>query len=702
MIAQQTGLISLLLVEDDEDDYLITRDLLHRQDRARFSLEWCSDYDTALATIGTQRHDVYLVDYRLGEHNGLELVREAFALRPSAPVILLTSQNDYQIDLEATALGVTDFLLKQELSPTALERSIRYALSRQAALGELARSEERYELAARAVNDGIWDWDLQDGRVHFSSRWHAALGRSDAGDVDEPDAWFELVHEDDLPRLRAAITAHINGETSHLQSEDRMRHTDGSWRWMQTRGLAIRDVNGKATRMAGSLSDVTDRRRAEVQLLHDACYDSLTGLANRALFTDRLEHALRRASRDPAVRHAVLFLDIDRFKLVNDSFSHAVGDSLLVAAAARVADAVRPGDTVARIGGDEFTILVEDVGLAEPAANAVLVAERVGEALGAEFDIGGRQMFVTASIGISLSWPGASSAELLRNADIAMYEAKRRGRGHCAVFDASMHRRVAHRLERENELRRAVNEALMQVHYQPVVNLETGLIRGFEALVRWPKGWAPVSPVEFIPVAEEVGLIRPLGLQVLGTALANLREWRRGGLIAENVRMSVNVSCRQLDDPRFSEDVLGALAAVGLPGDALCLEITEGTLMREPERMSKVVADVCATGVHLELDDFGTGYSSLTALQQFPVEALKIDRSFVAAMEDGNGSEAIVRSTVALAHSLGLGVVAEGIEEVGQLQRLRALGCEYGQGYLFAKPLDAAQVEELVKSYRAR
>jgi diguanylate cyclase (GGDEF)-like protein len=464
--------------------------------------------------------------------------------------------------------------------------------------------------------------------------------------------------------------------------------------------LAIRDVNGRPTRMAGSLSDVTERRRAEDRLLHDACYDSLTGLANRALFTDRLEQALRRGNRAPAVRHAVLFLDIDRFKLVNDSFSHAVGDCLLVAAAARVAAAVRPVDTVARIGGDEFTILVEDVGAAEPDASAVLVADRVGEALAAGFDIGDRHLFVTASIGISLSSPGVSSAELLRNADIAMYEAKRRGRGRSAVFDASMHRRVTNRLNRENELRRAVTESLLGVHYQPVVDLVTGLIRGFEALVRWPEGWLAVSPVEFIPIAEEVGLIRPLGLQVLRTALASLRAWRRGGLVGEDVRMSVNVSCRQLDDPRFSEDVLDALAAAELPGDSLCLEITEGTLMREPERMSKVVADVCAAGVHLELDDFGTGYSSLAALQQFPVEALKIDRSFVAALEEGGDSEAIVRSTVALAHSLNLGVVAEGIEEGGQLRRLRALGCEYGQGYLFAKPLNARGVEEFVKSYR--
>jgi len=690
--------IRVLLVEDDEDDYLITRDLLARQNLARFALDWCADYDTALSTIGEQRHDVYMIDYRLGEHTGLDLVRDGFVSRRQAPVIMLTGQTDYWIDLEATALGVTDFLLKQELNPLSLERSIRYAISHHRALLDLALSQQRYVLVARAVNDGIWDWDQQTGQVYFSPRWQEILGRPESSGDADPTAWFGLVHPDDLPRLRAAIDAHLRGRTSHLQSEHRMRHADGTWRWVLTRGLAIRDAKGTATRMAGSISDITERRQAERQLQHDALHDSLTGLPNRALFMDRLEQALRRFERDPAVGYAVLFLDIDRFKLVNDTFSHAVGDHLLVGSATRISNVLRPGDTVARIGGDEFTILLDDVGSENPTQFAVSVAERLQSSLSEPFSIDEHQTVVTASIGVALSLPGLSAADLLRNADIAMYEAKRHGRGRSTVFDESMHRRVANRLYRENDLRHVVEQSLIQVYYQPVMGLTTGRLRGFEALARWPDGWPPVSPVEFIPIAEETGLIGSLGMQVLRTALSTLAAWRCSGLIADDVCMSINVSGRQLDDPNFPEAVLGAIADAGVPGDVVRFEITEGTFMREPERMARIASEVCASGVGLELDDFGTGYSSLAALHQFPVDALKIDRSFVASFSTEAGSEVIVRSILALAHSLGLDAIAEGIEEADQLERLRELGCEFGQGFLFSRPVARDEIEVLLKT----
>jgi diguanylate cyclase (GGDEF)-like protein/PAS domain S-box-containing protein len=692
------GIVKVALIEDDEDDYLITRDMLRQQNRTRFTVDWCSDYEGALAVIRDERHDVYLIDYRLGAHTGLDLVRAGFTARPGAPVIILTSQTDYEIDLEATNLGVTDFLLKQELNPLSLERSIRYAISHHRAIRELAQSQERYALAARAVNDGIWDWDLESNSVYFSPRWRALLGQPEAAAHQSPDAWFELVHPDDLPRLQEAIAAHLTGQTPHMQSEHRMRHADGSWRWVLTRGLAIRETTGgRPTRMAGSLSDITERRRAEHQLRHDAFHDSLTGLPNRALFMDRLEHALVANARDPTAVHAVLFLDIDRFKLVNDSLSHAIGDRLLVLSAARVADALRPGDTVARIGGDEFTILLEDVGAESPGQFATAVATRIQESLNEVFKIDDHRLFITASIGISLSTPDISAEDLLRNADIAMYEAKRGGRGRCATFDQSMHHYVTNRLRRENDLRRGVERSLFRVHYQPIVDLRTGRLRGFEALVRWPEGWAPVEPEEFIPIAEETGLIGPLGLQVLQIALADLAAWRRAGLLDDDVRMSVNVSGRQLDDPNFPQDVLGAIEAAGLPCDVVGLEITESTFMREPERIADIVSEVCAPGVGLEMDDFGTGYSSLAALHKFPVNALKIDQSFVAALHLGGDSEVIVRSILALANSLGLQVIAEGIERPDQLHRLRKLGCDFGQGYSISEPVSADEVESFLR-----
>ena len=370
--------INVLLVEDDEDDYLITREMLASQERARFVVDWCPSYATGLSTIQEQRHDVYVVDYRLGAHTGLDLVREGFTCGLRAPVIILTGETDYSIDLEATELGVTDFLVKHELDSTALERSIRYAISHHRAIRDLALSEERYALAVRGASDGIWDWELLSDRIYLSPRWYEILGWAEGIGDEDPAAWFNLVHHDDLAQLYDAIEAHLSGHTPHLQSEHRMRHADGSWRWVLNRGLAIHDTNGSATRMAGSMSDVTDRRRAELQLKHDALHDGLTGLPNRALFMDRVEQVRQRCSRDPGLGFAVLFLDIDRFKLVNDSLSHGFGDRLLVALASRLSGVLRPGDTVARIGGDEFTLLLEGVTDAEGAA---AVAERVRNSL---------------------------------------------------------------------------------------------------------------------------------------------------------------------------------------------------------------------------------------------------------------------------------------------------------------------------------
>ena len=694
-----SDLIRVLLVEDDEDDFVVTRGMLEAQDRVRFQLEWADGYAAARAVIAQRSHDVYLIDYRLGAETGLDLVRDAFGGDQRAPVILLTGQNDYEVDLEATRLGVTDYLLKSQLDSATLERAIRYAIRHHRALAELRSSRERYALAVRGANDGIWDWDLVADRTYFSPRWKAMLGHTadEIGDSAEHD-WLDRVHRDDIGRLRGAIDRHLAGRAPHFESEHRIRHATGGYRWVLSRGVAIRDRDGHATRMAGSMSDITDRKDAEQRLLHDALHDALTGLPNRALFMDRVALSLARTERHRGYRCAILFLDLDRFKLVNDSFSHAVGDQLLVALARRLTASLRPGDTVARLGGDEFTILLDDVGSSQEAAE---VSDRIQRALAEPFHIEGRDMFISASIGISLSEPDIRASELLRNADIAMYDAKRDGKARSAVFDVSMHSRVVGQLQLENELRGAIEGETLRVFYQPIVDLSSGRLVGCEALARWPEGESVVLPEDFIPVAEDTGLIGALGRYVLDDACARLNDWRRRGIVAGEVPVSVNVSGRQLSESDLPLDVTAALDRHGLPPSALRLEITESTILYDPERMQPALEELRRIGVQAQIDDFGTGYSSLTFLHHFPGDTLKIDRSFVSSLAEDEGSEEIVRAIVALAHNLDMHVIAEGIEDPSQAAKLRALGCEYGQGYLFGPPVDAAGFEELVANWPA-
>ncbi|MGH2913814.1 MAG: putative bifunctional diguanylate cyclase/phosphodiesterase [Solirubrobacteraceae bacterium] len=697
---QQDGPLRVLVVCNGDEQRPNVRELLATRAGAQLAVEWRARYADALDAIRECRHDVYLIESRLGVRSGLDLVRDGFAGRRSAPVILLGGAED-ELALDGLGLGVIDQLPLEQLALPALERAIRSVHRHHRAITRLLRSEERYSLAVRAANDGIWDWDLVTNTLDLSPRWSAILGRANAepGLALPPSAWFDLVHPGDLQRLRGAIRLHLEDRTPHLLVEHRMRHADGSWRWVVVRGLAIRGADGAPARMAGSLSDVTDRRLAQQRLAHDALHDLLTGLPNRTLFGDRVNQSLARSRRDPRAGCGVMFFDVDRFKPINDSLGRAVGDSLLVALAARIASALRPGDTVARLGGDEFAVLLEEL---SDTSDASLIAERILRSLDAPFELGARQLFASVSIGIAIGAPGQEADELISNADIAMYDAKRRGRARSALFHEGMRRRVVDRLAREHELRQVVEGSMLTIHYQPIVDLQDGRISGLEALARWPDELGAVSPTEFISIAEETGIIAALGQQVLRAALAALASWRRAGLVSEQVCMSVNLSGRQLDDPALADQVRAAIERAELPRDALKLEITESTLVSEFERAPHVFADVCEGGIGLHLDDFGTGYSSLAALHRFPVDAIKIDRSFVAGLALGTteASDVIVRSTVAMAHSLGLPVIAEGVETVAELRRLRALGCEFGQGHLFSPALSADEITELLRGWQ--
>jgi diguanylate cyclase (GGDEF)-like protein/PAS domain S-box-containing protein len=561
-------------------------------------------------------------------------------------------------------------------------------------------AEERYMLVARAANDGFWDWDLNSETVHYSPRWKMLLGYGEEEIGATISEWFERVHGEDIERLRAAIGAYLGSDDPHFEHEYRMLHKSGTYRWVLCRGLAVRDEGGKAIRLAGSATDITQRRLAEEQLAHRAFYDPLTNLPNRGLFLDRLRHAVRREKRNPNYLFAVLFLDVDRFKRINDSLGHTVGDRMLVLVARRLELSLRPGDTVARLGGDEFTILLDDI---HTVSDATHVADRIQDELAKPFQLTGHEVVTSASIGIALSAAGYDKPEdIVRDADTAMYRAKALGKARHALFDTGMHEQEVRLLKLEADLRRAIERDELLVHYQPIIALVSGRIVAVEALVRWkhPERGL-VSPGEFIPLAEETGLIIPIGEFVMREACLQLRAWQLSMPGETDLAVSVNLSTRQFVLPDLVSRVEAVLSESDLDPRLLLLEITESVLMEKPEAVRNMLAQLRRIGVRISIDDFGTGYSSLAYLQRFPIDNLKIDRSFVSPLgEHGENSE-IARTIVNIGHNLGMTVIAEGVETATQLAQVRELECEGAQGHLFSHPIDSEMTAELIAAGRS-
>jgi diguanylate cyclase (GGDEF)-like protein/PAS domain S-box-containing protein len=558
----------------------------------------------------------------------------------------------------------------------------------------LKQAEERYALAVDGANDGIWDWDLHNGTIYYSPRWKSILGHPHADVGNSIDEWYSRIHPDDFEQMQAHLQAHLSGSIEHFESRHRMRHRDGSWIWVLARGLRICGKQGQPSRMAGSLGDITVQVAAQEQLEHNAFYDTLTGLPNRALFMDVLARAMARTRRRVDYSFAVLFLDLDRFKMVNDSLGHALGDELLLGVARRLESCLRPGDTAARLGGDEFTLLLDDIA---DVSVATRVAERIQSELSLPFNLNGHEVYHTSSIGIAVSsLHYRVPEELLRDADTAMYRAKALGRARHAIFDEAMHAHVLSVLRMETDLRRALERNDFQVYYQPIVALASGKITGFEALVRWnhpERGM--VSPAEFIPLSEETGLIIPLDRLVLREACDQLRIWQ-SEFPHLTLSISVNLSTKQFSQPDMPEQIQQILKEVGLAPTSLKLEITESLLMNNPENAAEMLHVLREMGIRLSIDDFGTGYSSLSYLHRFPLDALKIDQSFINRMgPDGENSE-IVSTIVTLARNLNMDVIAEGIETPIQAQQLNDIKCDFGQGYFFSKALDAMAARQLL------
>lgn len=554
----------------------------------------------------------------------------------------------------------------------------------------LEDSEARFARALRGANDGIWDWHVDQDRLYVSERWASMLDLNRDSIGESSASWFGRVHPDDLPDFRQAIDAHIKGQTSSVHHEYRIRQKNGGYIWVLVRGVAEVTTTGQL-RMAGSQSDISARKDAEQRLNHAAHHDPLTGLANRMRLDEQMQKTFMKRRKGGA-HEALLFIDLDRFKLINDSLGHNVGDRVLVEVAQRLRDALRPSDQLFRFGGDEFIVLLHELSCERDAEQ---ISQRILDNLHQPLHLDGRVLVVSASIGIAPLHDHGKALDVLQAADLALYRAKSAGKARFAHYSEALQDTAQHHLELESALGQALQHNEFELHYQPIYRLEQGtpLMSGVEALVRWRHGERLISPLEFIPALEESGEIIRVGEWVLRQACQQTRLWQLAG--HGHLRCSVNISSLQLQQADFILRVIDILRESGLPPASLILEITESQLMHDDLDTLACLNELASLGVLLALDDFGTGYSSLGYLTRFPLHILKLDKSFIGGIPNDNKQSSISQAIIGLGRSLGLEVVAEGIESPAQLDFVVGEGCHYAQGYWFSRPRPAAQMQRL-------
>lgn len=637
--------------------------------------------------------DLVLLDIQMPDLDGFSTGRILRQMHDQnqLPIIMMTSIESGGQVTKAFEYGANDYVHKP-VERVVVTARIKTQLALRETGKALRSSEERYALVSRGTNDGIWDWNLLTGELYLSARWRAMVGMEDPTWSPRGADWIDLVYYEDRKRVLSDLQAHLYGTASHFETELRMRDRNHNFRWMLCRGLAVKDKTGLAFRIAGSLTDITEGKVA----------DSLTGLPNRTLFQDRINRRIEQMAGKKNETFAVIYADIDDFKMINDQFGHEAGDAFLISVARRFEGALRRSDAViARLGGDEFGILLESVRNEE---DAIKIAKRIHETLESPIVVAEREIQTRASMGIVLADYGLQGAieqkitaeSLLAYADTAMYLAKSQRDSPYCLFKSKMIADSTMRLEMASELRHAVQREELSLNYQPIIDLRTASTVGYEALVRWQHPFhGNVPPNVFIPIAEAKGLIVEIGELVLRKACQQAMQWRTQA--NRDLIMSVNVSMRQLASKRFVQTVVDTLRETELPPHCLKLEVTESLLMQQPGESLSKLHELRQTGVMISIDDFGTGYSSLSYLHQMPLDVLKVDRSFVNGMFESGKHLAIIRAILALASSLQLKVIAEGVETIDQLQQLQVLGCEMVQGYYFSRPLPVKEAGELLQ-----
>ena len=687
--------LRILLVDDDAEDAFLTRELLADDPSFRCTVTVAGTADEAVRLLVRNAFDACLLDYRLGAETGLFVLNSARALGCVTPCILLTGHGGAETDALALQAGAVEYLRKGHFDGQSLTRTLRYAIRNAEANQSLRTSERRFRSVIEAASDAIIVI-ADDGTIES---WNPSALDVFGYPANQFGArtFFSLF----------ALTEEFRsvGVLSDWLKENAVCSTGKSFEILSAAGprgsfhceLTLSSwQSDDGAHWAAMVRDATSRKALEHELVHQAFHDSLTGLANRSLFRDRVGHAMVRLARNPGFI-GVLFCDLDDFKRINDTLGHSAGDELLVNVAQRLESCVRSNDTAARLGGDEFAVLVEDA--ADPKV-AVQVAERILASLTKPFRLEGREISISVSIGIDLAVSSHMTAdEVLRNADMAMYSAKRSGKNRYSMFENSMHSTLVNRLHMEADLRHAVANGEITVHYQPILRLPDMKLRGFEALARWiHPTHGSVPPSDFIPLAEDLGLIDDIGRQVLRSACRDLRAWQREFSLPDLV-VSVNLSSHQLAHDGLDKIVEFELSSADLSPGSLVLEITESVIVEDPQAAATRLTLIADLGVKIAIDDFGTGYSSLSYLRELPIHIVKVDRSFIRHLGDSERGTAIVDAIVTMSHSLGMETVAEGIETEMQADHVTRSGCNYAQGFLFARPLCASDTRTYLGSF---
>jgi len=647
----------------------------------------------ALSFLDQNEAAVIVIDLDLPDTNGISTLQRLLDRTGLTPVVVLV--DDHDLALKALNIGASAYLPRNAAGPGVLGPLVESVMATTRNSADLHRREARLRVAVDGAGDGLWEWNFRTGDVYFSPRCSAILGFSEEEATDAPNRWLDRVHEDDLKFLHARLDAHIEGARGVFECEHRLVNGFGDPHWILARGRAVRDLEGRVTSIAGFLMDTTDRRRQEEQAIHRSLHDELTGLANRGLFIDRVERAMSIPDRDGGAFLSVLFVDLDHFKKVNDLYGHAAGDKVLREVGRRLESVLRPGDTVARLGGDEFGILLVNIIGAEL---SIHIAERVLQLVSQPIAVGRNEMVVNASIGIATSESGyEDAASIIDDADLAMYRAKSLGRSRYQICNPTMHHKAMSRINLETELRQAVDHHQFEMHYQPIVDLDSGQVAGVEAMVRWQHPEQGIlTPSHFIEVAETSGLIVPLGWRVIEDACNQVGSWRRDIPEAENVFLSVNVSPKILMDNGMCDRLQATLAKADLPASAMILEFSEAVILDQGDRAQGRLEELRALGVRLAIDDFGLEHGSISQLDRKLFNMLKLDPTITKRVNGVSSGDRLPSSLIGIAAQLGIEVVAEGVETSEQLEALCGIGCRMAQGFWFATPAVPETVENTI------